>query len=185
MRGTGAGARSRPGPDGEPSVFAADEQSAVPVAVEPLARLAELVLAAEGVRGASELTLYFVDEEAMTDLNGRFLGGEGPTDVLAFPLDAGDPVEGGRSPDAGSTGPDRRPVEAAEVPLLLGDVVVCPAVAERNAVGRDVGYESELALLVVHGVLHVLGMDHADEAEAATMQSRERELLDRFSPFPA
>ena len=83
----------------------------------------------------------------------------GPTDVLSFPLD----------PDPGPE-PSLR---------LLGDVVICPAVALRNAAG-PAGYEGELALLVVHGVLHVLGMDHADPEEAATMQARERELLDRY-----
>ena len=86
-------------------------------------------------------------------------------------------AETGRSPDAGSNGPDGPPFEASEVPLLLGDVLVCPAVAERNATehGRDL--RDELALLVVHGTLHVLGMDHADDEEAAVMQARERELL--------
>jgi probable rRNA maturation factor len=67
-----------------------------------------------------------------------------------------------------------------ELPLLLGDVVVCPAVAARQAPQHAGSYEDELALLVVHGVLHVLGMDHADPAEEATMQARERELLDRY-----
>jgi probable rRNA maturation factor len=106
------------------------------------------------------------------------MGAEGPTDVLAFPLE--DPIEAGRWPDAGSTGPDREPPEVAELPLLLGDVVVCPAVAARQAPEHAGSYEDEIALLVVHGVLHVLGMDHADPEEAAVMQARERELLDRY-----
>ncbi|HEY6414947.1 MAG TPA: rRNA maturation RNase YbeY, partial [Acidimicrobiales bacterium] len=65
-------------------------------------------------------------------------------------------------------------------PLLLGDVVVCPAVAERQAPEHAGSYDDELALLVVHGVLHVLGHDHAGVDEAAIMQARERELLQRF-----
>ena len=175
--------RLRPmGPEGSPSVFAADEQSGRPVDVMGLARLAEAVLVEEGVRGDSELSLRFVDEPTIADLNLRFLGGEGPTDVLAFPIDGGEVIEGGRFPDAGSTGPDRPPPEATEVPLLLGDVLVCPVVAERNAPTHAGTYEDELALLVVHGVLHVLGMDHADEAETAVMQARERELLARHGP---
>jgi probable rRNA maturation factor len=68
------------------------------------------------------------------------------------------------------------------VPLLLGDVLVCPVVAERNAPDHAGTYEDELALLVVHGTLHVLGMDHADEAETAVMQAREREHLFRHGP---
>jgi probable rRNA maturation factor len=64
--------------------------------------------------------------------------------------------------------------------MLLGDVVVCPAVAARQAPTHAGSYDDELALLVVHGVLHVLGMDHAEPDEAARMQARERELLDRY-----
>ena len=169
--------RRRPGPpDGEPVVFAADEQAAVEVEVEALTRLAEGVLREEGVRGASELSLFFIDETAMTDLNEKFMGSSGPTDVLAFPIDD-DMPEAGRSPDAGSSGPDRPPIEASEVPLLLGDVLICPTVAQRNAEEHGRTLRDELALLVVHGTLHVLGMDHADEEETKVMQARERELL--------
>ena len=169
--------RRRPGPpDGEPIVFVADEQAAAPVEVEALSRLAEGVLREEGVRGASELSLFFIDETAMAELNEKFMGSTGPTDVLAFPIDD-DMPEGGRSPDAGSSGPDRPPIEASEVPLLLGDVLVCPAVARRNAEEHGRTLRDELALLVVHGILHVLGTDHAEEEEAKVMQARERELL--------
>lgn len=171
--------RSGP-PEGDPVVFAADEQSDHPVDVVNLTRLAESVLASEGVRGACELSLYFVTEQAIADLNGRFMDGEGPTDVLAFPLD-GEVVEGGRVPDAGSPGPDRAPPEPSALPLLLGDVVVCPSVAARNAPEHAGSYEAEMALLVVHGVLHVLGMDHAEPEEAAMMQQRERDLLAAFA----
>jgi probable rRNA maturation factor len=189
--------RRRPGPpDGEPSVFAADEQSAQPVAVADLVRLAEAVLADEGVQGECELALYFLDETAMAELNERFMGVSGATDVLAFPIDE-DLVDPGRTPDAGATGPDRAPADPGEVPILLGDVLVCPAVAARNAEARARAVATgegpepgdtpngatelvdELALLVVHGTLHVLGMDHADAAGTAAMQVRERELLDR------
>ncbi|MDQ3146672.1 MAG: rRNA maturation RNase YbeY, partial [Actinomycetota bacterium] len=78
--------------------------------------------------------------------------------------------------------PDRAPPDASEIPLLLGDVFVCPAVAERNAPGHAGTYPDELALLVVHGILHVLGMDHAEPDAAAAMQQRERELLARLAP---
>lgn len=172
--------RGRAGPpQGTPTVFAADEQSDHPVDLTVLARLAETVLHAEGVRGDSELALSFVDEATIADLNERYLAADGPTDVLAFPMDAGEVTEGGRSPDAGSTGPDRPDAALTELPVLLGDVLVCPAVAARNAPNHAGTYEGELALLVVHGVLHVLGHDHADEVETAAMQARERELLAR------
>ena len=109
------------------------------------------------------------------------MGKDGPTDVLAFPID--DPIESGRWPD-------RRPpapivdLRSSGAPMLLGDVVMCPAVAARQAPDHAGTYDDELALLVVHGVLHVLGMDHAEADEAAAMQARERELLDRLPPRP-
>ena len=168
----------RRGPEGEVQVFGADEQNAVAVDVDRWVALAHDVLVAEGVQGDAELSLLFVDEATIADLNHRFMDSEGPTDVLAFPID--DPVVAGRWPDASTSGPDRDEPDAGDLPLLLGDVVVCPAVAERQAPSHAGSYEDELALLVVHGVLHVLGHDHAEPEETAVMQARERELLDQF-----
>lgn len=168
----------RHGPEGEVQVFGADEQTAAEVDVDRWVDLARDVLVAEGVRGEAELSLLFVDEGAIADLNKSFMDAEGPTDVLAFPID--DPVIAGRWPDAGTAGPDRDDPDPGDLPLLLGDVVVCPAVAARQAPTHAGSYEDELALLVVHGVLHVLGHDHAEPDETAVMQARERTLLDRF-----
>ncbi|MDD9370871.1 MAG: rRNA maturation RNase YbeY [Acidimicrobiales bacterium] len=166
------------GPEGEVHVFGADEQSTAEVDVDRWTTLAREVLVAEGVRGEAELSLLFVDEAAIAELNLRFMDAEGPTDVLAFPID--DPVVAGRWPDAGTAGPDRDDPDPGDMPLLLGDVVVCPAVAQRQAPTHAGSYEDELALLVVHGVLHVLGHDHAEPDETAVMQERERVLLERF-----
>ena len=160
-------------------VFAADEQSAEPVNVQRWSWLAEQVLRAQGVRGEAELSVLFVTEEAMSDLNQRFMNTSGPTDVLAFPIDD-DLIELGRFPDATTTGPDRPPPDPAEAPVLLGDVVICPAVAARNAPDHAGTYEDELALLLVHGILHVLGLDHAEPEQEAAMRQRERELLAQF-----
>jgi probable rRNA maturation factor len=159
-------------------VFGANEQSDVEVDVVRWVRLAQLVLAEERVPGVAELSLIFVDEQSITDLNERFLGGTGPTDVLAFPMDD-DVVLGGRQPDQGGRGPGA-PAEAGEPPSLIGDVVVCPQVAAAQAPEHGWTTEEELALLVVHGVLHLLNYDHADPREHAAMQRRERELLARF-----
>jgi probable rRNA maturation factor len=167
----------RVGPEGDVQVYGTDEQSAADVEVVRWVELARDVLVAEGVRGDAELSLLFVDEEAIAELNQRFMEKDGPTDVLAFPID--EPVSG-RWPDAGTTGPDRDDPDEDDLPLLLGDVVVCPAVAARQAPEHAGTYDDEIALLVVHGVLHVLGHDHAEPDEAAVMQARERELLDRF-----
>jgi probable rRNA maturation factor len=171
-------APERRGPEGEVQVFGADEQAAAPVDVDRWVALAHDVLVAEGVQGDAELSLLFVDEATIAELNQRFMDASGPTDVLAFPID--DPVVAGRWPDAGTSGPDRDDPEPGDLPLLLGDVVVCPAVAERQAPAHAGSYDDELALLVVHGILHVLGHDHAEPEETAVMQTRERELLDQF-----
>ncbi len=108
--------------------------------------------------GSGELNLLFVDAAAMAELNEAHMGVDGPTDVLAFPIDGDDEVTAG-------------------VPTLLGDVVVCPEVARRYAADHGVTMDDELALLVVHGVLHVLGHDHAEPDEAAEMKGREQALL--------
>ena len=163
------------------TVFVADEQTDQPVDTMRWMHLAENVLVAEGVKGEAELSVLFVDEAVMTDLNKRFHGKDGPTDVLAFPIDD-DPVDGGRSPDSGGSGPGYSPPEPDELPVLIGDVVICPAVAAANAPEHAGTYDDEIALLIVHGILHLLGMDHLDDDEAEEMEAKERELLARFHP---
>jgi len=165
--------------EGIVEVFVADEQSKHPVDGTRWQQLAHDVLDAEGIRGDAELSLLFVDETTMGELNKRFMGHDGPTDVLAFPLED-DLVGAGRWPDNGPTGPASNRAEMEEAPLLLGDVVVCPAVAAANAPAHAGTYDDEVALLVVHGILHVLGMDHADPEETEAMQAKERSLLERF-----
>ena len=147
------------GGDGDIEVFCADEQTDVAVDVARWHQLAKNVLISEGVRGAAELTLMFVPESAIAGLNEKYMGKVGPTDVLSFPLDA---VETLRTPGPGaiSHGPDKSNVDLNDLPILLGDL------------------DDEFALLVTHGVLHVLGYDHEQESDAIKMQTRERELLE-------
>jgi probable rRNA maturation factor len=165
------------------TVFVADEQASCPVDTERWQRLAIAVLEAEDVQGECELSVLFVDEPTIADLNQRFMGHEGPTDVLSFPID-GEANPPGRWPDNGGPGPDRLDDDVDDLPLLLGDVVVCPVVADRNAVGHAGSYDDEIALLVVHGILHLLGMDHADDASRQQMQAHERALLaDHHGPL--
>jgi probable rRNA maturation factor len=152
-----------------PTVVCADEQDDVDIDAARWSALAEAVLRAEGATG--ELTLTFVDRAEIASLNAEHMGVEGPTDVLSFPLDAADAVEEGGAP-----------------PVLLGDVVVCPSIAVDAAPDHGVNADDELALLVVHGVLHVLGHDHAEPGEAASMRERERVLLSEHhwhGPAPA
>jgi probable rRNA maturation factor len=159
-------------------VYAADEQSDHPVAVERWSDLARSVLHAEVVKHDIEVSLLFVDAPTIASLNERFLGKAGPTDVLAFPIED-DLERGGRSPDEGGTGPGSVEPDVDQV-ILLGDVVICPVVAAGNAVDHGVSFDDEIALLVVHGILHLLGMDHQVEAEAERMEQREQQLLARF-----
>ena len=160
------------------SIFGSDEQHDVPVDVMRWVSLARLVVDEEKVPGTSELSLLFVDRPTIAELNEKFLGGTGPTDVLAFPMDD-DLVLPGRQPDQGGRGPGA-PSEGGEPPTLIGDVVVCPAVAQAQAPEHGATLDDELALLVVHGVLHLLNYDHADPREQVMMQQRERELLAHF-----
>lgn len=157
-------------------VFVADEQGDRPVDLGRWVALARAVLEDRGIKGDAEVSLLFVDEAAIARLNEEFLDRAGPTDVLAFPIEE-DVAPSGRSPDLGGTGPGSEPPE--EPPMLLGDVVICPAVAARNASDHQVTVDDELALLVVHGLLHLLGMDHAADADAERMEALERTLLRR------
>jgi len=181
------GRRRKVGGDGEPEVFCADELGEGSIDIERWSRLATAVLLAEGVRGLAELSVLYIGEEAIAELNQLYMGTSGPTDVLAFPIDAGE-VEVIAGPGGMSRGPDRAPVDLGDLPLLLGDVVICPPVAARQADAHAGTLDDELALLLVHGVLHVLGYDHADPDEQAVMQRRERELLEAHhwhGPAPA
>jgi len=158
-------------------VFAADEQQVHQIDVARWAGLARQVLQARGVKGETEVSLLFVDEDAIAALNEQFLGKAGPTDVLSFPIED-EPGPTGRSPDFGGSGPGSSAEQGTLT--LLGDVVICPVVAARNAVEHEVSFEDEVALLVVHGLLHLLGMDHEKEAEAERMEALEQQLLTRF-----
>jgi len=158
-------------------VFAADEQQSHPMDVARWAELARHVLAARGVKGETEVSLLFVDEDSMAALNEQFLDKSGPTDVLSFPIED-EPGPTGRLPDFGGSGPGTSAENGALT--LLGDVVICPVVAAKNAVEHEVTLDDEVALLVVHGLLHLLGMDHEEEGEAERMEALEQQLLKRF-----
>ncbi len=168
-----------------PVVFVGNEQNDHDVDESRWLKLANDVLGAEKVADSMEVNVLYVDEATIAELNEKFLGKSGPTDVLSFPIDEG-PLESGRVPDSGGTGPGSMSPPDDEQIAMLGDVVICPKIAERNAPDHAGNYEDELALLLVHGILHLLGMDHNEEEEAEIMEARERELLQQFyKPLPA
>lgn len=139
------------------AVFLSDEQD-LDVDHPDLVRLARYVVAAEHIPEEMELSLLLVDEPTIAALNEQHLGKHGPTDVLAFPIDE----PGEASPDA---------------PAVLGDVVLCPAVAAAQAAAHGRTPADELRLLTVHGILHLIGMDHAEPEEERAMFARTDALL--------
>ena len=172
----GLGRRRRKGGDGDVEVFCVDEQADLTLDLERWRKLALAALRAEGVSGQAELTVVFVDEDHMSELNSRYMGKAGSTDVLAFPIDAVE-AEPNNGPGSFSRGPDRPETDFSDLPLLLGDVIVCPAVAQRQFSSHAGTLDDEIALLLVHGVLHVMGHDHMEQDQRETMQRREREIL--------
>lgn len=166
----------RAGGDGVPEVYCSDEQSDVAIDLGRWRGLALATLTHEGVRGACELSLFFVDERSIFELNSEHMGKVGATDVLAFPLDGVEMIEA-QGPGALSSGPARPHPDHDDVPTMLGDVIVCPSVAREQAPTHAGNLDDELALLVVHGTLHVLGYDHADEAGQTRMRAKELEIL--------
>jgi probable rRNA maturation factor len=145
------------------SVFLADEQSEE-LDLTSLRTLAELVISKEGYPTDTEVTVLLVDEDEMASYNERFLSRTGPTDVLAFPVEELLP---GVAPDPDPNGP----------PVMIGDVIIAPGYVRKQAGELGVSFEDEMALMVAHGILHLMGYDHQEDGDAATMEGRERELL--------
>ncbi|ACU75878.1 protein of unknown function UPF0054 [Catenulispora acidiphila DSM 44928] len=133
------------------------------VDAEELVGVARYVLGEMGIHPMAELSILLVDTAAMEQLHIQWMDEPGPTDVLSFPMDELRPA---RAED------DNEPV-----PGLLGDVVLCPEVAERQ--GKDAGHSTaeELRLLTTHGILHLLGYDHAEPEEEAEMFGLQKQLL--------
>ncbi|MES9541144.1 rRNA maturation RNase YbeY [Spirillospora sp. NPDC049024] len=142
-------------------------ESGVEVDEQGIAALSRHVLDGMRVHPLAELSVLLVDEAAMTELHEKWMDEPGPTDVLSFPMDELRPghMSGGADED-GETDPG-----------LLGDVVLCPAVAEKQA--REAGHSTaeELELLCTHGILHLLGYDHAEPEEHREMFGLQAELL--------
>jgi probable rRNA maturation factor len=128
-----------------------------------LASVARYVLDEMGIHPMAELSVLLVDTAAMEQLHIQWMDEPGPTDVLSFPMDELRPA---RAED------DNEPM-----PGLLGDVVLCPEVAEKQA--KDAGHSTadELRLLTTHGLLHLLGYDHAEPDEEAEMFGLQKQLL--------
>ncbi|MFD4368199.1 rRNA maturation RNase YbeY [Rhodococcus sp. NPDC058521] len=139
-------------------------ESGVDVSEGELISVARFVIARMDVHPAAELSMVLVDSATMADLHMRWMDLPGPTDVMSFPMDELEP--GGR-PDAPEPGPS-----------MLGDIVLCPSFAADQADKAGHPLAHELALLTVHGVLHLLGYDHAEPEEEKEMFGLQNRLLE-------
>ncbi len=138
-------------------------ESGVDAPEDRIIEVARFAMAAMDVHSAAELSIQLVDLDTMSDLHVQWMDLPGPTDVMSFPMDELTP--GGR-PDAAEPGPS-----------MLGDIVLCPEFAADQARKQRHSYEHELAVLTVHGVLHLLGFDHAEPAEEKEMFGLQNQIL--------
>ena len=129
----------------------------------PVEELVAFALSEEGRPDNVEVSVSFVDDDRIAELNAAYRGKEGPTDVLSFECDG----VGDAAPEA-----------VAEAPVFeLGDIVIAPDVAERQTKEFGTTFEEEVSLLLVHGVLHLCGYDHIADEEAEVMEAREDAIL--------
>jgi probable rRNA maturation factor len=141
-----------------------NNESGVAVDESEIVALARHVLAAMHVHPQAELSVVLVDEAAMEQLHLQWMDEPGPTDVLSFPMDELRPGSDDEESDPG----------------LLGDVVVCPPVAAAQARAAGHSTHEEMLLLTTHGILHLLGYDHAEPGEEKEMFELQRKLLLTF-----
>ncbi|MDT0215495.1 rRNA maturation RNase YbeY [Rothia sp. ARF10] len=129
-----------------------------------LVACARYVMSEMKVHPQADLCLRLVDEAAMETLHVQWMDLPGPTDVMSFPMDELRPGHDGEEPEEG----------------VLGDIVLCPSVAEKQAAAAGHATEEELLLLTTHGILHLLGYDHAEPEEEKEMFELQRQLLLTF-----
>jgi probable rRNA maturation factor len=142
-----------------------NNESGIAVEESRLQRLAAFVLESLHVHPSTELGVVLVDESAIEQLHVQWMDEPGPTDVLSFPMDE---LRPGR-------------VDAQTPAGLLGDVVICPQVAEVQAEAAGHDLVQEVSVLLTHGMLHLLGFDHATPEEEAEMFGLQRDLLISFA----
>jgi probable rRNA maturation factor len=141
-----------------------NNESTIEVDEARVQRLAAFALQELKLHRKSELAIQFIDEQAMEVLHIQWMDEPGPTDVLSFPMDELRPgTEGEQTP-----------------PGLLGDVVICPQVAAKQA--ETAGHEpiQEILLLATHGILHLVGFDHAEPDDEAEMFGLQKSILEKF-----
>ena len=142
-----------------------NNESGLPADGAGLVRLATFALDQLRIHPLAELSVLLVDEATMSAYHEKYLGEAGPTDVLSFPMDELRPPSDDEEPPVG----------------LLGDIVLCPAVTTRQAADHGRTADTEAEYLLVHGLLHLLGYDHAEPAERTEMFALKDTLLERWA----
>ncbi len=148
--------------DQEPVVIQIDDEFLAEVEARDIARTVAAALASEERVG--EVTVVITTDEAVAELNQQYRDAEGPTDVLSFPAQDSTPGF----------------VTAPEMAAYLGDIIIALPYTRRQAANLNRSLQDELRLLAVHGVLHLLGYDHADQEEEANMWARQEAILARL-----
>jgi len=146
-----------------------NNESGVDVDTERLAALARFALDLLRIHPQSELSILLVDPDTMSAYHEKYLDEPGPTDVLSFPMDELRTPSGGEEPPLG----------------LLGDIVLCPEVTAAQAAENDRTPEEEADYLLVHGLLHLLGHDHAEPAEKKVMFDLNDKIIQAWSAHRA
>ncbi|WP_310526857.1 rRNA maturation RNase YbeY [Nocardioides sp.] len=139
-------------------------ESGTDLDVRRLSSLSRFVMDRLRVHPQAELCIKAVDEDTIALLNEQWMEKEGPTDVLAFPMDELRPGTVTEDPEEG----------------VLGDLVLCPTIAERQGLEAGHGRDAEIELLTVHGILHLLGYDHASPEEHTDMFGLQERLLEEW-----
>lgn len=139
------------------------------VDLEDVNALAESVMRAMFLHPETEVSIVFIDEDAMSALHVEWMDLEGPTDVMSFPMDELRPGTAGAPGENG----------------ILGDIVICPSVAEAQAKAGAHSTHDEILLLTTHGLLHLMGFDHMEPAEKEEMFALQRKLLESYTGRPA
>jgi probable rRNA maturation factor len=153
-----------------------NNESGISVDELAIAELGRFVLDTMGIDPLGELSVVLLDSETMAGMHQQWMGLPGPTDVMAFPMDAED-FAAGDSGRGGAGRPGRVGPEYGDSPALLGDVVLCPEVASEQAAQAGHSAEAELHLLCTHGILHLLGYDHGDPDEEREMFELQAKLV--------
>jgi probable rRNA maturation factor len=162
------------------SIEIINESSYLAVDDEQFVLLARYVFEQLSINPDADLTVLFLDEDAMEQLHLDYMGLDGPTDVMSFPIDELTPGALPHHLQAKVATHQASSDEKDQFDLVLGDIAICPAIAIKQAEKAGHTANEEMLLLTVHGILHIIGHDHAEPAQKKIMFDLQRKLLIGF-----